>query len=101
MTTSGSDSREEVYEIELEKGMEHTLKPYQLGSIIIESVPDGADVYVEDRLIGKTPLTVQKLEAREYDVRLSLKGYENQSLKIPVIGGKATETLYLLVKESP
>ena len=69
----------------------------QDGAILVESVPEGAGVYVDGELRGKTPVAVNELGEGEHQVQLRLEGYEDQTLKIPVVGGKVTEAFYLLV----
>jgi hypothetical protein len=48
------------------------------------STPSGAEVYLDGRKIGKTPLIGHKVEGGKHEVLLKLDGYENSS-----------ETLYL------
>lgn len=48
------------------------------GSIHLSSVPSGATVYLKNRRYNeKTPTTVQGLLPGDYDVKVSLKGYQS------------------------
>jgi formylglycine-generating enzyme required for sulfatase activity len=47
------------------------------------SAPSGADLYIDDRLIGQTPLTTEVLETGS-DLRLQLNGYQTHSQQITV-----------------
>src|SRR5262245_20448448 len=51
------------------------------GSLLVESDPVGAAVYVDGRLLGKTPLTLQSIPPGVHSVRLVRLGYlENSQL---------------------
>jgi hypothetical protein len=45
-------------------------------TVTITSVPAGALVWLNDREVGRTPVTVGFLHYGVYDVRLELEGYE-------------------------
>ena len=45
-------------------------------TISISSIPDGALVWVNDREMGRTPLSFDFTYYGEYDVRLKLDGFE-------------------------
>ena len=50
------------------------LQPVERG-LEIESDPDGASVYLNNRYVGETPLLLEDLAAGRYQLRLELKGY--------------------------
>ncbi len=56
------------------------------GRIILNSVPDGADVYVDDNFVGNTPATL-KLPAGKHTVKVSQNGYADWSKSIAVFAG--------------
>jgi len=60
----------------------------QLGALNITSEPPGADVYVDDRPVGKTPVTVAR-EAGACRVRLVLSGYSDVSQEVTVRAGES------------
>jgi formylglycine-generating enzyme required for sulfatase activity len=45
------------------------------GQIVFNSVPSGASIFVDQRVVGQTPLTVP-LAAGQYDIQLQLANYE-------------------------
>ena len=62
-----------------------------VGSLFIESEPAGASVYVDGRLAGETPLTIETLAAGVHRVRLVRLGYlENSRLVTVKAGSRAT-----------
>ena len=54
------------------------------------SEPSGADLYIDDRLIGQTPLTTEVLETGT-DLRLQLNGYKTYNQQITVKAGTSAE----------
>ena len=56
------------------------------GKIILTSVPDGADVYVDDSFVGNAPATL-KLPAGKHTVRVSQSGYAAWTKEISVFAG--------------
>jgi hypothetical protein len=62
-----------------------------VGSLSIESEPAGASVYIDGRLAGETPLTVETLRPGVHRVRLVRLGYlENSRLVTVKAGSRAT-----------
>jgi hypothetical protein len=45
--------------------------------LVIKSNPSGAEVYVNDKLIGKTPITLPKLKKAKHTVKLALKDHQD------------------------
>jgi hypothetical protein len=61
------------------------------GSLLVESDPVGASVYIDGRLAGETPLTVTAIGAGVHRVRLVRLGYlENSRLITVKAGSRAT-----------
>ena len=66
------------------------------GSLSIESEPAGASVYIDGRLAGETPLTVETLRPGVHRVRLVRLGYlENSRLVTVKAGSRATLRTHL------
>jgi len=62
-----------------------------VGTLFIESEPAGASVYIDGRLAGETPLTVETLPLGVHRVRLVRLGYlENSRLVTVKAGSRAT-----------
>ena len=61
------------------------------GSLLVESDPAGAAVYVDGRLAGETPLTLPAISAGVHRVRVVRLGYlENSRLVTVKAGTRAT-----------
>lgn len=56
------------------------------GKIILTSVPDGADVYVDDSFVGNTPATLN-LPAGKHAVKVSQSGYAAWTKEVSVFAG--------------
>jgi hypothetical protein len=61
------------------------------GIIAVESSPNGAEVYVNDRNEGQTPLTLYNIPVGDYDLKVIKEGYDNFEKKITVKVGKSEE----------
>jgi len=62
------------------------LEPVEQG-LEIESDPDGASVYLNNRLVGETPLLLENLAAGRYQLRLELQGFYPHDAWIDYAGG--------------
>ena len=64
------------------------------------SQPQGADLYIDDRLIGQTPLTTEVLETGS-DLRLELSGYKTFNQQVTVNAGTSAEhpTIKLILSD--
>jgi hypothetical protein len=56
------------------------------GLVSFESDPEGAEVYINNSLVGNTPIKELKLASREISIELKLPGYKEWKRKIKVIG---------------
>jgi len=63
-----------------------TPAPKEEGKIILTSVPDGADVYVDDAFVGNAPATL-KLPAGKHTVKVSQNGYAAWTKEVSVFAG--------------
>ncbi|MHB2017553.1 MAG: protein kinase domain-containing protein [Candidatus Xenobia bacterium] len=57
-------------------------------SLEVTSDPAGADVYVEERFQGRTPLVLHKLAAHDYEVRVTRNGYLQAHQEVALTGGQ-------------
>jgi hypothetical protein len=55
------------------------------GSLVVESLPPGATVFLDNKTVGKTPLTLNGVHAGEHVVRLERDGYHRWSRAIRVV----------------
>jgi len=63
--------------------------------LFVSSKPDGASVYVDEKMVGKTPCAVE-LDAgvtgkREVTVAVSKKNYETKRAKVTLVAGKTAK----------
>jgi hypothetical protein len=60
------------------------------GSLLVESRPPGAQVFLNSRLIGKTPLSMPGLPAGSATVRIERDGYQPWVSTVEVMPGQRT-----------
>ena len=71
------------------------------GNITINSVPNGAMVYINNRYIGNTPLQNHILEAGSYSLKLTKTEYENLDGEFRIRVGQNIEREYTLNAIAP
>ncbi len=64
-----------------------------MATLTVTSTPSGADIYVDNTWIGKTPLTDYKVDTgvqreKQVEVGLSLSGYNNRVARLTLKGGQ-------------
>jgi serine/threonine protein kinase len=59
----------------------------EVGSLLIESRPTGASVFVDGRAVGRTPLNLPDVKAGDHGVRLELAGHRQWTTSFKVMGG--------------
>lgn len=69
------------------------------GKIVVTSVPDGAEVYVDEELVGNAPATL-RLPAGKHTVKVSQQGYKAWTKQISVFAGSETNLKASLDKEN-
>jgi serine/threonine-protein kinase len=63
------------------------------GTIVVRSSPSGAGVLVNGRWRGRTPLTLEKLALRQYNVRVVQDGYAPATEAIALTAGAPSRSL--------
>ena len=58
------------------------------GSLVVESLPAGATVFLDNKAVGKTPLRLNGVHAGEHVVRLERDGYHRWSRAIRVVASE-------------
>lgn len=58
------------------------------GALRVTSTPIGAEILIDGKPYGSTPVRISKLEVGEHAVSLSLKGYENYNTSVVVVEGE-------------
>jgi hypothetical protein len=85
LTTDSSDGRPEaapaLREQSVSKGVE---TPRFVGTLLIESDPAGAAVFVNQESVGATPVLLKDMRAGSYVVRLEYEGYQRWSTSATV-----------------
>jgi len=64
------------------------MKPLADQSVYIDSVPEGVNLYVDERYYGITPKTITELTPGEHLVRGSVDGYEEKAVTINIVRGE-------------
>lgn len=87
--------------VRVERGRETrvsaTLRPIRTGELYLEARPEGAEVYIDGRLMGRAPLRMT-LEAGLHEVRVLAPGYGEYRAQVEV---RPAETLRLYVELVP
>jgi len=87
--------------VRVERGRETrlvaSLRPIRTGELYLEARPEGAEVYVDGRLVGRAPLRLS-LEAGLHEVRVVAPGYGEYRAQVEVRPG---ESLRLVVELVP
>ena len=74
--------------------------PAAVGRLLIRSNPPGAQVVVNDRAAGITPLAMGDLPFGDYMIRISRAGYRIELLSVSITGGEPVAALELELIES-
>jgi hypothetical protein len=71
------------------------------GTIIVMSFPEGAAVYLNELYLGVAPITRQNITPGKYEVRVSMAGYNNNTIPIELWDGSTREIGFNLDPASP
>ncbi len=64
--------------------------------ILVVSFPDKANVFLDNNPVGITPLLLKQVSESDHDLRLTLEGYKDKSLKIKTtLGFRLTSLVFL------
>jgi len=66
-----------------------TIESYT-GTLVVESLPAGASVFLDNRAVGRTPLTLPRVNAGAHVVRLERDGYQRWTRSIRVVATERT-----------
>jgi len=69
--------------------------------VVIDSFPDNSLVYLEEKLIGKTPYKINYLSPGLYHLRISKEGYHDWEKTIKVGGGEYVKLTVVLFLKNP
>jgi hypothetical protein len=66
----------------------HAVLKKKEGTVYIYSVPPGASVYLDNKLVGKTPIRDYTITLGKHDLRLEKEGYQTTQKPITITKGK-------------
>jgi serine/threonine protein kinase len=72
-----------------------------VGTLVVESRPAGAKVFLDGRGVGVTPLTLSDVSVGSHVVRLDLAGHQRWSTSIRVVAGERERVAASLEEEAP
>jgi PKD repeat protein len=61
------------------------------GTLSVVTSPDGAQVFVNDVLLGSSPATIPELAAGTYNLRVEKSGYVKKTVRVEIGDGRITE----------
>ncbi|MBC7319579.1 PEGA domain-containing protein [bacterium] len=61
------------------------------GALVVFSEPSGADVYIDDRYYGRTPITIQRIPVGRRTVTLKIPGYADWSDDVLIESGHISQ----------
>lgn len=59
-----------------------------VGALTVESRPSGANVFVDNRLIGTTPFSLSEIVTGDHTIRIELSGYRRWSSPVRIIASE-------------
>jgi hypothetical protein len=70
-----------------------------VGSLVIESQPSGAAVFVDRGRVGISPVRLSKVRAGSHTVRIDLDGYERWSRAVAVVTNQSTRVTAMMERD--
>lgn len=77
------------------------LEPALTGDALINSTPEGAGVYLDNRYEGLSPLILPNIPIGNKTVRITREGYQEWNGNLTVIGGQPNQVDAVLVSSPP
>ena len=72
----------------------------EAGSLVITTDPPGADVYVDEQLVGKSPVTIKVTKVEKFLIKVYKLGYASTSSVIIAYPGERTVTKLTMVSDT-
>lgn len=85
----------------LSKGKEKPIDVSKTGMIGAKSIPDGASVYLDEKLVTATNDTISSLKPGIHDLKIIKKGFVEWQKKVEVYEQLVTDITAVLVSQSP
>jgi serine/threonine protein kinase len=70
------------------KAAAQTAPKAESGSLVVESRPSGASVFLDGRRVGTTPLVLDTVKAGQYTIGLDIDGYKRWATSVRVTSGE-------------
>ena len=80
------------------RGVGGSSGPSGLGGLTVDSRPDGASVFVDGKMVGTTPLTIDSVAAGEHSIGLTRDGYSRWASSVRVAAGERARVTASLEK---
>lgn len=77
------------------------LEPATTGDVRINSTPEGAGVYLNNRNAGLTPLTIPDVPVGNLSLKITKEGYQDWGSEISVVGAEPSQVDAVLVSLPP
>ena len=71
----------------------------KVGSYEVVSIPDGADIYLDGELKGKTPLSLKDIPTGIHKAKITKEGYKDVDSQFMIYDGKTTSKRHTLEKK--
>ena len=71
------------------------------GMIAVRSIPDGAKVYIDNKLLTATDDTITNLIPNKYNLKVEKEGYETWQKEVNVYSDLVTDITAVLILQSP
>lgn len=85
----------------IEKGTEEIVDLTKTGMVSAKSIPEGASVYIDDKLTTATNDTVSGIEPGIHKLTIVKKGFEQWSKEVEVFEELVTDITSVLISQSP
>ena len=83
------------------KYIDFSKNPLMLGNIVCTSLPDSAEIFLNDSSTGKiTPATLKNIIPGYYEIRYHLKNHTDDSLKVAVTSGAISTAAKLILVDT-
>jgi len=73
------------------------MSPSPLGELVIDSTPEGGDIFLDNRFTGLTPLVMKDVPTGEHTVLIRLSGYQDWTGNASILGGRSESVEAVLV----
>ncbi|WP_325632124.1 PEGA domain-containing protein [Methanospirillum sp.] len=77
------------------------LEPATTGDVHINSTPEGAGVYLNNRNAGLTPLTIPNVPVGNLTLKITKEGYQDWGSEVSVVGAEPSQVDAVLVSLPP